>query len=313
MKKIFFIHRGNSDYVSSCLKQCSKFKDKYEIILLGDKLNNCYNFVKHELIENYYTEAKEFEKIYKHLSPNNREYEVFCFSRWFVLREYMRKNNIYEGCYLDTDVMLMKEFPEDLFDDKFNYTFDSGHTSIFNIKILDEFCKYIINYYSNNMLVSELERIYKLKQVTKANEGISDMTLISLFSFDYENKCRDLSIIRNKMICDHNINCSDGYEMVSNKKKIYSINNNLYVRNARVSKFVEISTIHFQGRAKIYMNSFNDLNIPEDSYFDYLTGEWKCIDVNKIEKENSHTFFIKLKELKYKIKDKLYLKSNKIY
>lgn len=312
MRKIFFIHKGNSEYVSKCLKKCRELYDSDEIVLLGDKLNSSYPYIRHELIENYSQAANEFEKIYKHLSPNNLQYELFCFSRWFILKEYMQKNNINEGCYLDTDIMILDRIPLDLYDGKFNYTYDSGHSSIFNLERLNDLCNYISDYYGNEDKLNELEKIYKLKIDNNINEGISDMTLISLFAFENPDICRDLSIVNRGHIFDHNINCADGYESIYGKKKVYSIQNELYVKNLKLNKLIKVITLHFQGRAKIYMDKFSDISDYHNCFFDYSQNKWIDIsDSSSGKKKNSIS--IKIKELSYKIKDKIYLNKNKVY
>ena len=58
----------------------------------------------------YDSDAVAFSKIYHHISIFNREpavlYELRCFQRWFILRDYMKKNSIQMVYYADGDSAL---------------------------------------------------------------------------------------------------------------------------------------------------------------------------------------------------------------
>jgi hypothetical protein len=54
----------------------------------------------------YCRQAVEFQKIYKHYSPNGFIYERFCFLRWFLLRDFMLAHGLKHVLHLDSDVLL---------------------------------------------------------------------------------------------------------------------------------------------------------------------------------------------------------------
>ena len=69
-------------------------KNNEDVFLLGDDGNKSYCPDNHVSIFDYYEGATEFEKLYRHLSTNDLTVELFCFSRWFIMRDFLRKNNM---------------------------------------------------------------------------------------------------------------------------------------------------------------------------------------------------------------------------
>lgn len=301
---IVFIHKGNSDYMKISLRQARKMNKSAKIYLIGDENNNKYDFLEHYNINNYSenTKLNEFNKYYKHLSPNSFEYEKFCFNRWFILLNFMKENNISHCFHADTDVMILKEILDDNFKENFCYCYDSGHSAYFSISELENLCDFIINYYRDEDKLYELNNIYETKKRNKVKEGISDMTLITLYAKTNKQKVIDLSEIREKSIFDHNINCGDGYQILGDKKKIIVKNKELYATNLKNNENIKLNTLHFQGVAKRFISYFEYENLPKDDceyIFNYSTLKWER-DINFKMTINS-----KMKNISYKIKNKI--------
>jgi hypothetical protein len=55
---IVIIHVNNSEYLSYSLAQAKKSNPESNIVLLGDSSNDCYKFIEHENIFNYYKMLK---------------------------------------------------------------------------------------------------------------------------------------------------------------------------------------------------------------------------------------------------------------
>ena len=103
---IIFIHQSNSDHLKYSLAQAQRSNPSSTIFLLGDSSNDAYEFVEHRSMFDYFSEAAQFKKIYKHYSTNGSDFELICFQRWFILREFLKTYGIQQCLYLDSDIML---------------------------------------------------------------------------------------------------------------------------------------------------------------------------------------------------------------
>lgn len=280
MTNLVFIHRGNDDYLKYTLKQAAYFNKNSNITCLSDTLyENVYpKEVKFQSLNQYFGAALEFEKIYEHLSRNSYQFELFCFQRWFILKEYMEKNNINEVFYIDSDVMLFGSLDSiDLHDADYGTCIRSPHFSFWTLDTLKEFCDFIKDLYNNTS---------KLKEDFYKNMGIvsiSDVYAITEFSLVSRKKLLDFSKFEDNII-EHNINGSKQFEKVYSvsssseyKKKIYLINKKLYLKNLNKDKFCEIYALHFQGQSKTFIKFFMQENIniyEKNMYFDYNNKQW---------------------------------------
>ena len=110
---IIFIHRSNSDHLKYSLAQAHRSNPQSTIFLLGDPSNDVYNFVEHRPMTEYSRDAAEFQKIYKHYSTHGVDFELICFQRWFILREFLVTYSIPQCLYLDSDIMLYTDVTKD--------------------------------------------------------------------------------------------------------------------------------------------------------------------------------------------------------
>lgn len=305
MNTFFLVHKGNPEYLKLSINSIKQNNSNCNIVLIGDEANAKLSNVEHCDIKEVSTMAQKFASIYKHLSSNSYDYEFFCICRWFYILEYMKNNNISSAYYQDSDVILNCDISDVFLNDKYLYCFDSGHTSYFTIEILNRLCKFIFDMYENRF--EELLSIYDMKKHNNQNEGISDMTLISLFAFNNENMVRDLSRRFNNSIFDHNVNCCDGCQMIYGKKMIFLNNGEIMVKDNKVNKYISMRSIHFQGDSKRYMKYI--VNYPDEKgiyYFDYPLLKWIIFNDNKVLSENKFQHIVlKFKDIKYKITKKI--------
>src|SRR5215216_1852908 len=104
---LVFIHYRNSPYLAYTLTQARRTSPRSPIYLSGDDTNaNVYPFVHHVNMRRYASSAEAFKKIYRHFSPNGESYELFCFVRWFYLRDFLREHNVERCVHVDSDVLL---------------------------------------------------------------------------------------------------------------------------------------------------------------------------------------------------------------
>ena len=254
---VILIHRGKHDYVQTCINQ-AKFYNKTVIVISDSEYENCDNVD----ILGYTTHADEFRKYYTPLSTLG-DYELFCFLRWFILYEYMTKENIDDVFYIDSDVLLYHNISDDK--DFFkNYIFtlilrSVGCTSYFTTSGLKMFCKFLFEIYQkkDSYEFAKIASHYKVRQEFNLPGGVCDMTLFEYFA---RYKCSvgvgELSNIHNDTTYDHNINDSDNMYEFDGIKKIEFIDKKPYCYSPVLDKKIQFKSIHFQGGSKHLMDQY---------------------------------------------------------
>ncbi|EKE02038.1 MAG: hypothetical protein ACD_20C00434G0011 [uncultured bacterium] len=261
---IIFIHKGDCDYLAYSLTQAKHFNPDSKIFLIGDKENSHYKFVNHINISDYFTNGKEFEKIYKHLSTLSRKFELFCIQRWFILKDFMSANNINKCVYIDSDVLLYSNITEEQKKfEQFDFALSgiSGHTCfINNIEGLTKFCDFVTCIYND---ASQLEYLEKFVLHLVKNElpgGICDMILFSEYAKRNRDRIGENFQIIDASIFDHTINTSDGFEMKNKIKNICFKNNIPYCKHLETNKDIKFNSLHLQGEAKELMPIYHKGN-----------------------------------------------------
>jgi hypothetical protein len=77
-----------------------------EIILLTDETRPLQLDVEQAKIDDYSASAKDFMKDYVHLSIMPKDYELPCYLRWFVMRDFAHKHAIQSFLYFYIDILL---------------------------------------------------------------------------------------------------------------------------------------------------------------------------------------------------------------
>lgn len=259
---IVVIHKHDSHYLPYCLAQAKSSNPKSDIVLIGDKNNNHYKFINHRNMYEYFNEAKEFGKIYKHLSTNMPVAEKFCFQRWFILNSFMAANNIAKCVHIDSDVMLYVDVTEEQKKfEQFDFTLSSGgsaHCSFFNSKqALEKFCAFVISLYTEPFLFSLLESRYQERISNNRSGGASDMTAFEKFRERHPpNKIGETTVIIGASTYDDNVNCSDGFEILHGLKRICWVNGQPFCKHIKSNEKIRFNSLHFQGGAKKYMRKY---------------------------------------------------------
>lgn len=272
---VVFVHTGNQEYLEYAIKSAKKFKN--DVILIGDKNNYkiCENHIDMETLKS--EEYIEFEKIYKHMSTNESRFEILCFKRYFLLREFMVKNNIERSMMLDSDVLTFCDYSTLAFDDNYaslsmpksqdDYRWSySPHCSYWTLEALEDFINYTMHIYREEVHILEEKYFWHIEN--KKLGGICDMTLLYLWAKNKEN-ILNTSMIINDSVIDHNIQSSENYN-----KKEYKYNKLIklkrvkfdkgipYLYNMDLNKRVKLNAIHCQGSSKKLMkNIYNGKTI----------------------------------------------------
>ena len=134
--------------------QAKEFNDR--VILIGDTSNQVQKNCEHYIIDDYSRGSCDFAKIYQHKSTNPYEYELFCYQRWFVLKEFMETNDLNRVFYCDSDVMLycnveeeFKNYSPENFLIGYWGAAGSGHSSYFSLTQIQNFCNYMTFFYEH--------------------------------------------------------------------------------------------------------------------------------------------------------------------
>ena len=269
---IVFVHKGDSWYLPYVLRQALFVNNNSHVTLISDvKDNSDIEGLQIFLISDLYTNlVSEFTQLYKHISTNSQNYEIFCWLRWFYLLAYMEKNNINQVFYLDSDVLIFTqpEYIVNLYPEINNscafltpkqkhssyYWCSGGHISYWTKDILRKFCHFTINTFKQDDLLNMYNQKWNWHINNKVSGGICDMTTLYLFSREYSD-CVVNFLSNNREGCfDMNFNSSSNfleseYELQNNHKKtIFQNNKKLGLRKDKTT--IYFHNIHFQGWAK---------------------------------------------------------------
>lgn len=285
MIPVVFTHTSNAIYLQTALLQAKKLCGD-NIYLLGDK-SNSKSPVHHAYISDLENSElfTEFKSVFKNLSPNGYDYELFCFKRWFLILEFCRRNNFEEVFCVDSDVLIYKDLNElkemlqnvDFTVIRFIGKFAGPQCSYFKISALERYCNFILNFYKNRF--SELEALYKKFQEEKNVSGISDMVLLALFceenkgkyiDFDYDMNINESNSKKRTFCFDENISCSAGFKLKDGMKNITFIDNVPYCTREDTDKEVPFYILHFQGAAKKLMEKYSTITKSEIKSSPYM-------------------------------------------
>lgn len=284
---VIFVHYGNPDYLKYTLLQAKEFNS--EVILIGDETNNIYPFVTHYNITDYYENAAEFKKVYKHLSTRDIKYELFCFERWFIIENFMQKHNLQKCFYQDSDNMLyinVNDFSNKYYNDVPLVSFYSTGCNFFinSLDAFQKFCSFIKNHYSDENLFNELQvENNELQKVN--NPGICDMYLFVRFTKQHTSIWKDLlEPTDDSFFCINILVLQEFENLVATypKKKIYYIDGDFYCKKINSNKYFKCNNLQFQGVSKPYIPYFYRHSLKqqliENSYFDYISKTWIRLD-----------------------------------
>jgi hypothetical protein len=283
---ILIAHRGNPQYLRYTLEQAKHYNN--DVILLGDKKNTVLsNMVEHHLLDDYSTsqELSRFRNLYKHMSTNNYQFEIFCFKRWFQILEYLESNNIQSFFHLDSDVLLYSNisFVLEKFIGDYKAAYNihlqqyeeyhwnsSAHASFWKTEFLRGFCSFVNHSYEN--VIDELEKKWDWHKEQGMNGGVCDMSLLYLFYLKNKNSIYNLLPVSRDLICfDRSINRGSNYKQNEYQtiqsplgtiiKDIKIRSEKAYCYNLLNNSDVQFANIHFQGIGKYFCYKFLTVKI----------------------------------------------------
>lgn len=248
-----------------------------DVVLLGDEGNQQYALDYHLFMSNHYEGVEEFESLYQHLSTNPENIEMFCFSRWFILRNFLRSLNLPGALYIDNDILLFANANDEFEKRKHLYCMlsgrTSGHSSYWSLEGIEAFCDYLMEIYSDKTSYdyTRLASHYRVRQIFGLPGGLCDMTLLESFArYKFPHLVGEGSVVnacpRPDFYYDHVIQQSEGFEMENGVKKFTFTEGVPYAIHAASGYHIPFATVHFQGVHKPLMAPFikrcNDSFIP---------------------------------------------------
>ncbi|PSB30672.1 tetratricopeptide repeat protein [Stenomitos frigidus] len=260
---IILIHRSNSNYLPYTIAQAKWTNPKSRLFFIGDESNR-YELVEHDFFAKYMDAATEFAHVYRHLSTNPIEYELFCFQRWFILKDFMSRQALEQCFYLDSDVMLYEDITRDqqrLKNVQIALTADVPSAVFVNdFASLERFCSFVFNLYQNPDSFQIIEAAFKAQLQNNLATSISDMFAFAEYRRQYPHQVGDLLEIKDDSTYDAGMTTSDGFELLNGVKAIHFQHQQPFGKHLDSDKTIRFKVLHFQGRSK-------------RSIKDYFTGD----------------------------------------
>jgi len=293
---VVFVHSGDAYYLKDTLTQAKQCNER--VILLGDENNRhcAEGGVEYYPISDFNKAGSYFTTIYRHMTYIPYEIELSCFTRWFVLQEFMEINNIPISFYVDSDVMLYCDASEE-YETNFKgcdlaiaiqHGFCGGLVSYWQTDTIRSFCNFLNQFYEDKERLDILEDQFKLGgeqyqddwpqmtnwvhenwnkfRIGNLSSLINNATFDSSIWHDYilvPNAAGDIEYKRLRLK-DSGLNTRDREKLM---KDIVWNNGHPYCYSPDLRSFIQFKALHFQGGAKTLIQHYKtpkiDLVIPE--------------------------------------------------
>lgn len=259
---IIFVHKSNSYYLHAALLKAHMTNPNRDIILIGDEANDRYDFVKHYQIDDFMQSANRFAKVYVHKSPNPQSFELFCFQRWFVLRDFSERIlHTGEFLYCDTDTLLFVDIESDVRNWR-NYDFTICRTgtpcfTFFKKGGIKRFTDFIYERYSTPEGLKMINSYAASLQLKNKKYGISDMTAFMAYEKLPNVSCLHIDHVVEGECYAHNYrDADDGYAMKDGHYALKEGNDAPKCKNLKTEEIVVFKGLHCQGGMKRRMPNF---------------------------------------------------------
>ena len=248
---LIYIHRGYCDYMDDVFAITRHYNKDTRIILIGDSDNhgiaNKYS-IEHHLFSEYNEEIP-----YHHVSVNPESYEKFCFSRWFILKNFINRNNIEHFVYSDSDNMILYNINSIKYDNAFLGNSQILVPNIFfcNRDSLNQICEYYKGLF-NLTYDDYFKKITDSPYIVYYNNN-KDIPVFSDMMF-LRMVVNELNISFEKLD-DRNINNPYTYDVNINDIVTHISGNRVYMKNTNTY----LLNIHFQGSSKSLTKNYLSL------------------------------------------------------
>lgn len=281
---VVIIHRTSSQFHDRSAKYAiaQAIDCGYRVIVVSDDERMRVTGCEYYNISDFSAGAEKFAQIYRHISVNDAPYELFCFQRWFVLKEVMEKIE-HDGVWaIDSDVLV---FPglSDLRHFANQKMWNIPHTNFFrtaeNLKFFTDFCERV---FSDEELMSQISTKFTLQP------HISDMLLFYEIGYRFPSEIPDINSFGQFLGVDGGVKHTRGFAHVNAHKTFKFIDRIPYCARD-IGGEIRYYTMHFQGLSKPLMQVYNTIKSPllldnmEDlSYYFSIAGHDKVEDLMEV-------------------------------
>jgi tetratricopeptide (TPR) repeat protein len=236
---LVYVHWDAPDYLRLSLAQSLATNPASEIVVLGDATNR-FEGVTHLMMTEVDAGARQFSKQYRHKGENDYAYELFCFERWFLLRDWMRKANVPRAVSLDSDILLFADLRNQAarFADH-PAIFAGPGFAVVTRSGIEAYCDWLMAMFDGDALADM--------------ELVSDLSLLNL----YLGQGGGVSLVDlgDAPFFDSHIRQSEGFAMQGGIKKIdFDADGHPYGARLKDGALVPFALLHFQGRTKYLMS-----------------------------------------------------------
>lgn len=270
---IVFLFRNDADYLRYTLSAAHHFNPDNPVILLGTPENAHYRDlgIEHYDYREFSTDAARFEKCYVHRSSLSREFEIFCFQRWLILREFLNRSPYSRALHLDADVMLFSDAVKEgdrfrrhdmtlarLDDDHYR----CGHHCYWNnLDTLNAFCEFMFRHFATSRAIAANDRFFD----PRSSSHVSDMLMLGLFARERPECTGDISRIEDRKVFDDFFSRPSGFHTESplikkNMKKVRFQDGVLWGRHRDHAEPIRFLSIHFHGSLKFLMKYYTPIS-----------------------------------------------------
>ena len=206
---IIYFHEGFSSYLPFTLRQARISNPDARIILLGDSQNRIQGIqYEHYLLSDYESRHQEFLDCYRHFHPGHLGDERRCIERWIYLSEFLKKQQIEEFLFLDSDMLLFSDIREILSRSR---GYDAAGAPMFwafcfflKKNLVADFTDWIFQQYRNPEVIEKWEAAFRRHLAGEKEQAgiIQDMALAKMFIEEKGIRVLDLTQPANGKIVD---------------------------------------------------------------------------------------------------------------
>ncbi len=222
------------------------------VVLIGDTFTqDVFPYIEHVHMSRFAKQAVEFQNIYRHFSPNGPAYEMFCFMRWFILRDFMKAYGLSNIVHLDSDVLInvnVQQEQRNWLD--FGLTIlrrqCAGNMFVNGTTTLDALCEIIWDLYASSDSEQRLALLYE------RDKGICDMTTLGMICDKEPHQVGEMDGIQpDGSFWDANIKLDQGFETDSSGvKAVRWIDGRPFCRHLASGRDIFFKSLHYQGQSK---------------------------------------------------------------
>jgi len=309
---IIFLHYNDSPYLKYTLRVAKFFNPHKKVIFLGDASNSKYKKygIEHFLFDNYADTPMidSFLKVYQRVggtkfqrinsNKGGEDWTKFNFMKWFVLLNFIQKNNISKFWTFDTDTMIVSDLSrlEERYE-AFDYTvMNNNHQLqglVNNQLYLEKFCSLVIGLFLDEAYLTHLKNT-EFKE--NPSFGFTIMRVFKELASRCQPNVKPLEDIINQEYFDTCI-CAVKDEIPYDekirgrtlKKLFYTEDGLLYVLNSSINQYVRVLTTNlswvptyvYDKVYKIVMNQNSAFNaskegeLKELSLSETIKSAWK--------------------------------------